>query len=1061
MAPSDEIPPANVAEGIVLLPPAGGPTISHAAAPDPSGLPPDFAAPASGRTGKALVLLVAALALLLASFPARNGDLWMHLAAGRLLAHGEPVSAEAVGLPAGQRVTAHWLYDLLSYGVYALAGGAGLVLVKAALVVGIALLLLRLSWTGRGWWVPAFCTALALLAMSTRLLLQPATLSYLFLALALWFVRERGQGPAKQPVRLLPPWPLFVLFVAWANADGWFVLGLATVGLVWLGQALDCERTKDGSARSVLRPLSFVLPLALLAAACLLNPGHVAAFALPAELGSLGAAGDTSPFQRAYFAHVGLTPAGLAYYPLLALTLLSFALTLPHWSWRRSLPCLGLALLSVVQVRAVPFFAVVAGPALAWNLQEFRVRRLESDGERWEGARAATSIGYALTFVMLLALLLSAWPGWLQGTPYEPRRWAVETPPSLERGAAATRRWHQEGKLGPDARGLHLSADSAYAFAWFCPEDKAVRDDELASAIREGTDNPSDVAARLRSAHVTHVVVHDTNRAKLLAALENLLADPVHWPVLYMEGDLIVFGWRDRAGAADPFADWQLDLNALAFRPDDAGKAPASSPAGEPEARAWWEAFWKPAPPRPIDQDGATLHLCHAEALRRSAPFRHQAAWEAAQSAAYLGAAGGWAGPGGVFDARLRLTLIRPLPPYQGTGFSGLPGADQLAHVLQHQFAFLHDDTPPAALYLAVRAARRAVAANPNDAQAYLVLGESYLRLLRSTRERAWADRLPELKELRHVQASAALNQAVALKPDLAQAHFSLGHLYGDMGYLDLMLNHMRAYRKLMDKADPPRGVTAEQFRQQLAAYAEEVSQLTTEVEKRQNKFEVATAGGKVLDRAFQALSDGLAGKARDLLLQSDVAAFGARGTAMELDLLLKTGQPKRVMEWTGPEHESALGTSYHWLRLHALAATGDYAAAEEEMNALLRFRAGNAPDEGPVRVRELMALVVARRLLEESGGTRCLPELFLRTVTRSEMRTRVASLEKILTREANLTVLRGLLALEQGEVERAEGDFRVALTLWKDAATAASGAGLDFDARPVAQGYLEWLGRE
>jgi Flp pilus assembly protein TadD len=64
-----------------------------------------------------------------------------------------------------------------------------------------------------------------------------------------------------------------------------------------------------------------------------------------------------------------------------------------------------------------------------------------------------------------------------------------------------------------------------------------------------------------------------------------------------------------------------------------------------------------------------------------------------------------------------------------------------------------------------VRAARRALAVNPDDAQAYEVLGESYLRLIRDTRERAWRSRLPQLVQIRHVQASAALNQAVLLNP--------------------------------------------------------------------------------------------------------------------------------------------------------------------------------------------------------------------------------------------------------------------------------------------------------
>src|SRR5207245_7594417 len=104
------------------------------------------------------------------------------------------------------------------------------------------------------------------------------------------------------------------------------------------------------------------------------------------------------------------------------------------------------------------------------------------------------------------------------------------------------------------------------------------------------------------------------------------------------------------------------------------------------------------------------------------------------------------------------------------------------------------DDAPPAILYLAIRAARRALAINPDNAQAYLVLGESYMRLLHSTRERAWAKRMPEIGQLRHAQASAAFNNAVRLRPNLAEAHLNLIQLYGEMEYLDLTWKHYRAY---------------------------------------------------------------------------------------------------------------------------------------------------------------------------------------------------------------------------------------------------------------------------
>jgi hypothetical protein len=1043
-------------------------------APANRGTPPGDQEPApaatAGRLGPMLVVVVAVLAFLLASFPARNSDLWAHLAAGRSLVHGGPSPDAAPGLSAELRADHTWLYDVLCYGLYSAVGGTGLVLVKALLVAGLALVLLRLSRTGQGWWIPAACTALALLAIGTRLLLQPATVSYLFLALALWAALGRADegGPSagrRAPLAgLVPPWPLLLLFVVWANTDSWFVLGLGVVALVWLGQALDSgggreERAAGGAAGALGRVAVRVL---ILAAVCLLNPSHVGAFAPPPELGwSSAAAGGPrpvmSPFQTAYLTGPGLSPAGLAYFPLLGLGMLAFVLNRRGWRWQWFLPWLGLALLSAVRVRTAPFFAVVAGPALAWNLQALLERRATA-----APLPAGLVAGRALAVLVLLALPACAWPGWLQIPPYEPRRWAVDTPSSLERGAAALRRWHQEGKLGPDARGLHLSPETARAFAWFCPEEKAVQDERLAATVVGGPGAAEDWDRRLRDAGITHVVVYDPDRDRLFAALERLLAAPDLWPLLYLEGDLAVFGWRDPAVAADPFRGWELDPDRLAFHPAEDRWAPRGRPEREPAARPWWEAFWKPAPPRPVERDEAALYLFQAEARRRTAPFRHQAAWEASQSAGLVAAAGGPPGPAGLLDAALRLELLRPQVPPAGSGVEALPALDRQVLALQQAFSRERDDAPPALLYLAVRAARRALAVNPADAQAHLILGESYLRLLHSTRERTWVKRLPELADLRRAQASTALNRAVALKPDLARAHLGLVGLYHEMGFLDLELQHLQTYVTLAHQAGPPPGVDAEQFAAEETRFQEQLSRLKQEVEDRTNAYDAGSANLRVLDRAQLASQKGLAGKARDLLLGSDVSAFGTPGTLLELQLLLKTGRADDVRDWA-PDQQAALGAAaYHWLRARALAATGDYGLAEEESDQLARALAtGDREQKSTVRPRERMALLVAQALLEERPGAEGVPSLLWRAWRRGDLHKRVTDLAWGMRQEADATVLRGLLALEQGDVGEAEVAFRVALALWRDETAAASGAGLDFGGRVIAQDGLDWLEQE
>lgn len=975
------------------------------------------------------ILLVAALGFLLASFPARNSDIWLHLARGRQVTQGQ--------------FNQGWLYDLLCYGLYTAFGGTGLAIFKAALTGAMALLLFRLSQSaGKDVWIPAFCTALAVLAMGIRLLLQPAIVSDFLFVLLLYGIYERGETPRTAAQTLLRSWPLFILFIVWANVDDWFVLGLASAGLIWLGQVLDLWRSDRRSASELAG--QFLVRWIALAAMCVLNPGHVLVFKWPAELSWL-------PYQT-LLANLGWSAANLAYVPLLLLSLLSFVICRATWKWQRFLPWIGLATLSALDARATPFFAVLAGPVLAWNLQDLVATNLSARQVPSPAWQRAFALGRCLTAVSVVVLVVCAWPGWLQSGPvFEPRRWAVDPAPTLETGAKATRRWIDEGKLGPKPVGLHLSPESANVFAWFCPEAKGLNDAELADAVRGESKTTRDAASQLREPGINYVILYDPIPERFIASMARFLDNPGQWPLLYVEGYLAVFGWRDpaTAGGADPFRDWQWDANELAFRPAEHKKAPARPGIRAPEPREWYEAFWKPAPRRPADQDEATQHLMHAGVLQLKAPEKHKAAWQLTQAASIVASASGWSGPAGMVDARMHLARLssrvlemeRPQAP------------ERIALAMRVQFIEERDDTSPALLYLAIRAARRTLANHPDNAQAYLVLGESYMRLLHNTRERAWAKRMPEIAQLRQAQASAAFNNAVRLRPNLAQAHYNLMQLYAQLDYLDLMLQHYQTYRQLArgarvaSQADPTLDEQQEQ----------EVSMLAKEVQKRENTYEVATSKFQVAQRASVALKQGLAGKARDLLLDSHISAFGEMGMAMELELLLRTGQPDKVWEWSSPEQRSTLGPAYYWLRIAALGALGEYELARHEFKEFASAVAVG-PQGEPVPSRDIISMLVAKRVLDESTPSQTVGDLFVRAMQRRDFVQRTTELAENLKHEADLLVLGGLLALEAGDSVRAESGFREALSYWQDESAAASGGGIDFAGRVVAQDCLNWL---
>jgi hypothetical protein len=964
-------------------------------------------------------LFVALFGLLLASFPARNTELWTHLTAGRTLVRGDI-----------ERVSPTWLYDVVSFALYQTVGGFGLVAVKAAVVGGLAVVLLRLSRTGRGWLIPVACTVLAVLSVANRALLAPPTVSYLLLAVAVggtWRTAWTGT--------LWPGWRLVGLFALWGNTDRWFVLGLAVVALIRVGRWLD-DRSRGG--KGLLRELGAV---AVLTAAAAANPAHLTGFPLPTELGwgttAAGAVdlparpGVTSPFGRSYLAALGVTPATLAYYPLVGLGLVSFLLPRSRWRWEWFLPWVGLAGLSALQARAVPFFAVVAGPVLAWNLQEFFARR-----PRPSVGPPVRFVAFALTAVLAAAFLAAAWPGWLQRPPFEPRRWAVQLPAGLEQAAAAVRRGYVERAWPEGSRTLHLARDTAAAFAWFCPEDDGVLDPQLAAAAAGGDNAGAGADERLAAAGIGRVVIHAADQGVPLAALTRLLADPDRWPLLHLQGGVVVFGHRGptRAGHPDPYHGRELDLDRLAFRPDEGEKAPPTPAA----LRRWWDVFWRPALSPTGDREQAAVLLLKAEVLRGSAPVRHLAEWEMVQEVALAAASAGWTGPGAATDAAVRLTVLHPPVPEGGRE---LPPITWFTFACQQPFVLARDDAPPGLLYAAVRAARRGVSADPDDATGYLLLGRCYLWLLTDTRERFWALRFPQLAPLRQAQASAALNRAITLNPGLAQAHLELGGLYRQVGYLDLALTHLKAYRDITRRAGDAEG--------RRTVTDADLADLAGAVDRQLAAFAPESSRARAVDRARAALTRGLAGEARTILLGLDVAAFGAEGAELELDLLLRTGRAHDVRDWTAAEIKESLGpVRFHWLRTQALAALGEYAAADAELIEL-------AGEEGPTRAANLFALVTGRAVLDEQPAGVGLPALVWRALARSEFRSAVQQVTARLAARADADVFRGLLALEAGEVDRAREVFRAALA---NSANSLAGGGLDFNGRPVAHGALDLL---
>jgi hypothetical protein len=1036
------------------------------------------------RLDAVLVGLLLLFGFVLALFTAPNTDFWMHLGAGKLLLQGQyhlgtdpfaHTTADALW------VNHAWMFDLLTYLFYQTFGGASLIVAKALMLAFLAGVMLWASQRQGGWWLSVVCIALAVLAVSRWFLVQPVGVSCVLFALTFAFLQRRSDAARGGMLGITNYWPLLLLFVLWVNLDNWFLLGPLAVAIAGLGTYLDGDRARA-------RTLGAVLLLSLVA--CLLNPHHIRAFMLPEQLGLTGAgrvlrghalfAGQfLSPLDKLYYRpEIGLNAAGMSYFALVGVSLASFVINRAGWRWQRFLFWIVMLLLSLFSVRAIPFFAVVAGPIAAINIGEAGVHRAATsffNGRSWAiGGRVVCVLGG-------VALVACAWPGWLQALPPEPRSWNVEADASVQRTATLLAEWRRTGKLGPEDRGFNASMDVANHLAFSYSGERSFFDQrpglfspDVAAdflTIRQGLvgskgEDADQETSRgnwrevLRGRHVTHVILHDNKLARSAALFRRLMANSREWALLHLEGRTAVFGWLDPANpkSNEMFAAMQMEaLNRRAFHPAEAERAPAHWPGRDPDPQ-WWNRYLSAAPSRTPETDEATLWLSAFDDLRPVYFDHHLRSWTNAQIAGAVAIASGGDATAATPLGQVLHSIMADfflLNPRRVTTEGEAPTRTQVSGLqLMNEWFMQQDDAPMALPLLAIRAARRAIHANPDDAYAYLALGEAYVRLSQQTRERTALRRMAFLDRIRKVQAVTAFNHALLLNPNLAQAHARLADYYTELRYADLVLKHRKELLRLTRAGGPHPGESSEAFERRRDELQKHVSELDDDVREMLNVFEVNATNLKIVPRAQQAQARGLGGKALDILKASDITAFGKAGLEMELELLLTTGGIREFRAWFNPlEHRSLLSEpsapyATEWYLVYLAAASGNYDDADANlaaMNPSLSFRAQTLP-------------LIGQAFLDVNPQAPSLVSALQAARIRERLRRHEAMWGLQQLYRADLTALRGLLALERGDGERAAAMFQEALAIADAAAVASPGAKTEFSGRFITEACLELI---
>ena len=1022
-------------------------------------------APPRLRWDAGLVFLVLLLAFFLGSFPVRNSAFWLHLGTGKAYFSGQAqFGAEPFTTAGDYWVNPSWLFDVLLYVFYPeVVGGAGLVLFKALLVVLLAASLVYAGRVGKSLWVAALSSALTLVAIGPWLDLTPLLASILLFSLTIGII-EKAPWTAKtgEPVRWLYFIPILLVTVLWVNLDQWFILAPLTVAIYWLGTMLpatgrgqsgDTQATPVACAPGSPTPLLLGAVLLAVFATCLINPHHFLVFP-PAieqaaswdppwmkEAPSTGNQIDSGRIPEDPYASSHLLPsaapanpmslaAKLAYWSMVILGLLSFVLNRERWHWPRALLWLWFFFMTNYQSQAMPFFAVAGGIILALNVGEFLQANLAKPG--WMTFfRRRVPIWQLCGTLGVLALVAAAWAGALQPGPSGPRSWRVDADPSLSQAAKQIAHWRRHGKV---ANGFLLSPELANYFAWFDPQQQGLVNSHVPSpdehsasdyaAVRKAlmgqnqTTDP-DWRAILRRRDINYVVLYSNNQPRVELAVARLLMNRREWVPLFWQGRTLIFGWQDPAKRDQHFAAMALAPTKIAFSFDESTTAPPARPERSPESYRWWHAWGKAQDVRSPEVDEASMALTIFDTLeRRDAPVRKERAWNEFYHASRTGLGGSIAMP-----HLVSLPLI------------GLAASKDMR--MYHLFLENQDLGPRWAPYLAIRAARRAARDNPDNAFAYFLLGEAYYRLWSRTQEKAWIRNYGSFGRLRSIQMIAAYKQALHLKPDMENAHYRLAELFRTMNFKDVAVQHLQEYLKWAERRElePGEATKVAEGKKILARQQKLIKRLREE-------YEVNSPNLKVVERARYADEKGLAGLALEILLQDDVSAFGTAGMDLELKLLLETGQVEKVRRWMDEEMEKVLpGNTYHWNKAQLHAALGDYQLADKHLTAMimmpplgdkkipLRTAGGLIFGQGLLDTQESLFFQNPDRLL---GGLGALPHGL-----DGIFRGRDGTLQGImmvgegLNGEANINVLRGLLALESGKVEQADAHFRKALDFW------------------------------
>jgi hypothetical protein len=748
-------------------------------------------------------------------------------------------------------------------------------------------------------------------------------------------------------------------------------------------------------------------------------------------------------------------------------------------------------------MRAIPFFAVVGGPIMALNFLDFAAALPAQDYTTpgWRGWRLG---GRLACVVAGLALIVCTIPGWVQAQPFERRRvaWNVHVEPSWKATAEQVALWRQQGLLQDGEAWFNTSPDVLNFMAYYCDGQRGFLDGRLqlydqtaadyvtvrkalnleeeepdATKPRAGEPPWRNVFNRYKVRYV--IMRNDPNQ--LIKPLGFMLVNPEEWTPLYADGEIFIFGWNHPQEVPPPqFAAMRLNYDREAFGPS-AKPVQRSHPPEPPHVREWYEAFYEAEKPHSLASNLAVFHSMHEQVRLERWDLQERQRW---------------------WDAHLLVGAAAGTPSWPAM-YSRSP------ILLAHQASL--DPPPPSQTYLTIRQIQQSLPDNPDDARAYLALGNAYYKLLWNTTERDRSYQIgfvhPTL--IRHTQIVTALNQALKIDPDLEAAHILLAEHYMNcrrfrvpnfyqnnsaINYIDVEVKHREAQLRLSKThGEPPKGLE------------DEVKRLKKEVENQTNRYEINAANKPIVQRAVEALKQGLGAEAQSILEKADPKdpalgdENGRRDAGLlRVKLLLSLGRVAEVREKLAEDKDNSnygnlpdLGMpTYAWFKLLAAAAIGEYDEADKVLAGVVED-AKKEQKQAQASLSGGAGVYLLLNAAKQFGAEPPLHDVIQTFFTRPELfagdssalplnlrlfiRMRELAVQQR-SQEADFKTLRGWLALESGDMDRAQQQLREALQVAQvrgDDAAAGLAVGttlpstthlLNMRSTPLAVTGLRWL---